>query len=166
MASPLETQRSHPAPGVTQFSVFLPNRVGKLKELIALLVKQGVHLVALDVVDSVEWAVVRMILSDAEAGRALLRTAGLAFTEGDMLAVELPSCDAMIGVTSALLAAELNVQIIYPLLVAAESLGVVAIRVDDMALGKQVLAGKGYRLLDESGLWPNTGEATGGGPGL
>lgn len=151
---PPETLRGHEEPFVRQFSIFLPNRVGQLREFIRLFVKQGVHIVALDVVDSVDWAVVRTIFSDANKARELLGKAKLAFTECPMLAVELPSLDALADVAAALLSAELNLRVAYPLLITAHGRPVVAFNVDDTVTGIEVLRRHGFTLLDDAGIWP------------
>ena len=154
MATHSKTERGHEEPFVRQFSVFLPNRVGQLRELVELFIQRGVHLIALDVVGLTDWAVVRMILSDPDHGRELLKLAGLSYTESQMLAVELPSPDALAGVAAALLAAELNLQAAYPMMMTAREGPVVAVQVEDYTLAVQVLLERGFRLLDEPDLWP------------
>ena len=152
---PMATQRGHPEAGVQQFSIFVPNRVGKLRELMTLFIKHETHIVALDVINSLDWAVVRVIPSDSFRARNLLREAGLPFTECPMLAVELPSADSLADLAGALLAAEVSLQVAYPLLVQAHGCAVVAIHVDDRRIAQQVLHSRGFALLDESKLWKN-----------
>ncbi|MFW6154276.1 MAG: acetolactate synthase [Planctomycetota bacterium] len=154
------TQRGHPEPALQQFTVFLPNRVGKLRELMNLFIRHRTHVVALDVLNAQDWAVVRLILSDAMEARNLLRASGFAYTECAMLAVELPSPDALADLAGALLAAEVSLQVAYPLLVPAHGRPVVALHVDDPTVAEEVLVEQDFTLLDESDLW-ETGENTG-----
>ena len=150
---PVETAKAYEEPSIRQFSAFVPNLVGQLRSLVDLFVGQGVHIVALDVIDSIDWAVVRMIFSDSNKARAILQRAKWPFTECQMLAVELPSPDALAGLARALLAAELNLHVIYPLLVTAHGRAVVAVHVDDSSLATQVLKARGFTLLDQSDIW-------------
>ena len=63
----------------------------------------------------------RFLLSDPEAGREILERAGLAIVESDLIGVELPdSPQPMLQICTALLAAEVNITQIYPLLVASD----------------------------------------------
>ncbi len=71
-----------------------------------------------------------------------------------MLAVELPSArhrTPLIAVCSALLAAEINIHYIYPLLVRPNGPALV-LYVDDPTLAAQLLIRKGFVLLAESDL--------------
>ena len=141
---------------VYQFSVFLPNRVGQLRDLVKIFAGQGVHIVGLDVMNAVEWAVVRVIFTDAGKARELLKKGGMAFTECAMLAVELPSPDALAGMAAALLSAEVNLHLAYPLLIGARNHSVVAVQVDDLRMAAEVLGTHKFHLLDESDLWPDS----------
>lgn len=140
---------------VRQFSVFLPNRIGQLREFTSLFIAEGVHIVALDVVDSVDWAVVRAIFSDAGKAAELLRRRGLAFTDSRVLAVAMATPDELADVCQALLQAELNVHVAYPLLTTDRPEAVVAVQVDELPLAAQVLARRRFELLDEGDLWPS-----------
>jgi len=150
---PMATQRGHPEVGVQQFSVFLPNRVGKLRELMNLFTRNETHVVALDVINALDWAVVRLIPSDSLRARNLLRKAGMSFTECPMLAIELASVDSLTDLAGALLAAEVNLLVAYPLLVQAHGRAVVAVHVDNRTIARSVLRSRGFTLLDESELW-------------
>jgi len=156
----MPTQRGHPEPALQQFTIFLPNRVGKLRELVNLFIRHRTHVVALDVLNAQDWAIVRMILSDAMEARKLLRGSGFAYSECPMLAVELPSPDALADLAGALLAAEVSLQVAYPLLAGAHGRPVVALHVDDPTIAEEVLIEQGFTLLDESDLW-DTGEDIG-----
>ena len=71
---PQPTAESYAPPSVRQFSVFLDNRVGKLLEMVELFDDASdVHLCGFSVLESSDYAVVRIIPSNADAARALLR---------------------------------------------------------------------------------------------
>src|ERR1700761_7260518 len=129
---------------VRQFTVFLENRVGRLTMLMRSL-EEGDRVSALSIEESADAALVRVICADPEGGRDALRQAGFSFSESEVLAVELPSPlrskTPLIAICSALLAAEINIHYVYPLLVRPEGPAVV-LYVDDPTLAAQLLIRK------------------------
>jgi hypothetical protein len=142
-----QTERGHETPFVRQFSLFLPNRVGQLNELLATLTEEQVELAGISVIDSTDWAVVRMIFTDVGKARAILRRHGFTFTECDVLAVVLEGPETFQLVCKALLAAELNIAFAYSLLIQREKKPVLALYVDDQIMATQVLTRHGFTLL-------------------
>ena len=61
-----ETTSKMEGPLVKQFSVFLPNKVGAMLDLVKLLNTQKTHVVALSVSESTDSAIARIIVSDPE----------------------------------------------------------------------------------------------------
>lgn len=155
---PLQTERAHDRPMIRQYSVFLPNRVGQLREFVDLFVSNGVHLVALDIIDMVDWAVVRAIFSHAAKAAELMKQKQMAYTESRVLAVAMATPDELGDVCDALIQAELNVHVAYPLLIQSRSEVVVAVQVDELELAARVLARREFDLLDEGDLWPDGAE--------
>lgn len=148
------TKRGYEEPTVSQFCIFLPARISKLRELIELFVSRNVHLVALNLLDSVDAESVRAIFSDADTARDILKEANFAFAETDVLAVELPSSDALADIVTALLTAEVRLHMAYPLFATVRGNSVVAVHVEDLPMAARALKSQGFRLLDETDLWP------------
>ena len=65
--------RGHEEPYAVQFSVFLANRVGQLKDLMNVFPERNVEVLGVSIIDSSDWAVVRIVSSDANAALALLQ---------------------------------------------------------------------------------------------
>ena len=57
---------------VKQFSVFIENRVGRLHDLVALLAKHNVHIMAMTTIDQTDTALDRMIVDDPDRARELM----------------------------------------------------------------------------------------------
>jgi hypothetical protein len=151
----LETIRGRDWPGVRQFSIFLENRVGALLDLVRRLEASGNRIVALSVIESADCAVVRVILSDPDRAGETLRLAQRPFLECDLLLVELPPGSGPVGqVCKALLAAEINIHYVYPVMVgtAATHRPVLAIHVDDHETSSRTLQGQGFTVLSERDL--------------
>ncbi|MEN1679404.1 MAG: acetolactate synthase [Planctomycetota bacterium] len=147
------TARGRDYPTLRQFTVFLENRVGQLMEVVRRFEGSNVRVVALTIADSTECALVRFLLSDPEAGREILERAGLAIAESDLIGVELPGTpQPMVQVCTALLAAEVNITQVYPLLVSRGSNPSVALMVDNMEHAMETLDSKGFHMIHEDEL--------------
>lgn len=147
------TIRGRDYPTIRQFTIFLENRLGQLLEVVKRFEGTGIRIVALSISDSSECAFVRFLLSDPERGREILERAGLALIESDLIGVELPdNSQPLLHVCSALLQAEVNIVQAYPLLTYEGSRPAVAIMVDNTELALEVLASKGFTMLNEDDL--------------
>lgn len=147
-----ETQHGHTAPLCTQFSIFLDNRVGKLYELLESFDGQPLKIVALSVVDSSDYAVVRLMTTSSELTRRILNGAKHSFTQSEILVVALERDKQLSKVCLGLLSAELNIYYAYPLMVAPHGEATLAIQTDDQVLAGQILQRKGFRILGENEL--------------
>ncbi|MBN2473578.1 MAG: acetolactate synthase [Pirellulales bacterium] len=140
-------------PAIRQFTVFLENRVGQLLEVVRRFEGSKIHIVALSIVDSAECAFVRFLLSHPEEGREILERAGLAIIETDLIGVELPDGpQPLLEICTALLQAEVNIVQAYPLLVRPRGRAAVALMVDNIEMGLETLADKGFSMVSEGDL--------------
>ena len=147
------TARGRDYPAIRQFTVFLENRVGQLLEVVRRFEGSNVRIVALTISDSAECALVRFLLSDPEAGREILERAGLAIVESDLIGVELPDTQQpLLQVCTALLAAEVNISQVYPLLTRPHGQPAVALMVDNIEMALDTLNSKGFHAINEDEL--------------
>jgi hypothetical protein len=147
------TMRGRDYPAIRQFTVFLENRVGQLLEVVRRFEGSNVRIVAVTISDSAECALVRFLLSDPEAGREILERAGLAIVESDLIGVELPDTQQpLLQVCTALLAAEVNISQVYPLLTRPRGGPAVALMVDNIEMALDTLDNKGFRAINEDDL--------------
>lgn len=152
------TGRGRNYPAIRQFTVFLENRVGQLLEVIRRFEGTKVRIVAVSISDAGECAFVRFLLSHPEEGEVLER-AGLAIIESDLIGVDLPEgSDALLRICTALLQAEVNIIQAYPLLVRPRGRASVALMVDNIEMGLETLAGKGFNMITEADLQEPLGE--------
>lgn len=153
MGTGYSTMRGRNYPSIRQFTVFLENRVGQLLEVVRRFEGSKVRIVALSIADSAECAFVRFLLSNPEKGREILERAGLALIESDLIGVELPaSTQPLLEVCTALLQAEVNIVQAYPLLVRPHGRPAVALMVDNIDMGMETLANKGFSMITEGDL--------------
>lgn len=146
---PTPTAQGYAPPSVTQFSVFLDNRVGKLHELLRVFEHSAVNLCGISVHDASDHAVVRLVSNNAQESRLVLTRHQLPFSEVQLLVVELNKQHTLERLCLYLLGAELNIRFAYPLMQTPSSSPTVAIAVDDVTLAGQILRRKEFRLLGE-----------------
>lgn len=139
--------------GVRQFTVFLESRVGRLTSLLRALEESDQCINAISVEESADSALVRLICSDPDDARETLGRAKFAFSEIDVLVVALParSDRPLLSVSSCLLAAEINIHNVYPMLRTPRG-PAVALYLDDPTLAVQLLIRKGFVLVSGGDL--------------
>jgi hypothetical protein len=149
---PETTQKMGGAP-VKQFSVFLPNKVGALLEVVKLLNAHHTHVVALSVSESTDSAIARIIVSDPDEVQDVLRKNNVAFGVSEVVVVELREvATQLIKLLAKLFMAEVNVHFAYPLLTRPHGLAALALHVDDIDCASSVLTGEGFKLLSQSDI--------------
>lgn len=152
--TPLEVSHTYAPPVVTQFSVFLTNKVGKLFDLVQAFDGVQCQICALSVHDATDHAVVRIITNKAAIARRILREQGYPHSEKDVLVVELSKGHTLSSLCVALLAAELSIQFAYPLMLRPNGTPTIALSIEDPTLAGQILRRKEFRIFGEGDL-PN-----------
>jgi hypothetical protein len=148
-----ETLEGRDWPSVTQFSVFLENRVGQLMELVRSFQGSKVKIVGLSIADSADCCIVRIILSHPEQGREILELAELPYAENQLVVAELPTGpQSLVEMCSGLLQAEINIHYAYPLIVHPHGRCAVALHVDNIEQAGATLRDKGFEILCEADL--------------
>ena len=75
---------------ITQLSVFLENRPGRLSALCRTLADAGVNLSTLMLSDNGEFGLLRLLTPDVEKAQATIAAAGYAVTTSDVVALQVP----------------------------------------------------------------------------
>ena len=140
------------ASAVVQFSVFTPNRLGRLNELVKLLGSHHVHVLALTVLDTTDSSIIRMVLDDPDRARDLLAGEGFAFTESPLVVVEVNSPDEMNRLIAALLEAELNINYLYSFIPHPNGKSIVGLSMEDNEVAEQVLRQHQFPVLKQADI--------------
>ncbi len=144
------TTEKEEGPWVKQFSVFLPNKVGALLDVVKLLNDNHVEVLAVSVQDSADAAIVRLVVSDPESVQELFTAGDVAFSTCDLVVVELKGGAAQLGkVLTALLMAEVNIHGSSSLLTHPRGNTALALHVEDTECACAVLRGHGFRILSQ-----------------
>ncbi len=147
---PVKTTSSRRADPVTQFSVFTPNRLGRLHDLINLLGSHNVHVLALTVLDTTDSSIIRLVVDDPERARELLLDHGFPFTESHLLVVEVNSATELNRVMAALLETELNINYLYSFIPHPHGKSIMGLSMEDNEMGEQILKKHQFRVLRQA----------------
>ncbi len=99
---------------VKQISVFMENQPGRLSEMASALGEAGINIMALTVAESSDFGVIRMIVTDFEKARKVLKERKFTVTETEVLAVEIPDQPGSLGKVLKVFAENrLNVEYMY-----------------------------------------------------
>jgi len=149
---PPTTSRGHEEPFAVQFSIFLANRVGQLRELLEVFGAKDLRMLGISIFDSTDWAVIRVVFLDPNKARAVLEDRGVPFTESDILLIELTDDDTLAEVCDHLMRMELNIHVAFPLTLRNHGQAVMALHVDDRVLATHVLTRHDFILLGHEDL--------------
>ena len=116
---------------VKQISVFMENQPGRLAEMASALGEAGINIMALTLAESADFGVVRMIVSDFERAREVLRQKNFTVTETEVLAIEIPDRPGSLGRVLKVFAEKgLNVEYMYAFVTRKED-ALIVFRFDD-----------------------------------
>ncbi len=76
---------------ITQISVFLENRAGQLSEITKLLSDNNIDLKALNIAETADYGIIRLISDDSDEAAKLLRNNGFIVTETPVAAAAVPN---------------------------------------------------------------------------
>ena len=134
---------------VKQFSVFIENRVGRLHDLVALLAKHNIHIMAMTTIDQTDTALDRMIVDDPDRARELMAANNFFFTECEVVAVEIANESQLGAVLSALLMVEVNLHYASSCLMRPRGKSALALSVEDNDLAASALNTRGFKVLTQ-----------------
>ncbi len=128
---------------IKQLSVFLENREGRLDEVLKTLGTNGVNIVALSLADTADYGMLRMIVSDPEKGKAVLKEAGITSMLTDVVALRVPHATGSLSrAMHEIVQAGINVEYMYAFANGADASAV--LKSDNPAKVVEVLKASGF----------------------
>ena len=132
---------------IRQFVIYAENKVGWLNDFIEMLRTEGIHVMAISVLDTTDSAVIRLIPNYPKETARLLKSRSISFMERNVLAVEIEGEDSLQMITQALLHAEINIHYVYPFLYQPNNKPVLALAMEDEDIGEEALTKHRLRIL-------------------
>ena len=148
----IKTDISRQREAVVQFSVFTPNRLGRLYDLVRLLSARNVRVLAMTVLDTTDSAIVRFVVDDPDKARVLLDEEKFPFTESLLVVVEVGSPDELARLMAALLEGELNINYLYSFILHPNGQSILGLSLEDNEMAEQILKRHQFRVLRQADI--------------
>jgi hypothetical protein len=133
-----------------QVSVFLENKKGRLAEVTKILREEGINLRALQLADTVDFGVLRLIVDDRPRCMRVLRERELAAQETDVIAVEIEDRPGGLDrIVQVLNDRDVNIEYMYTFLGRKGDRAIVIFKCEDPAAAAKALAGADIAILPE-----------------
>jgi hypothetical protein len=131
--------------GMKQISVFLENTTGRLCEVTRTLAKAGINLRAINIADTAEFGILRLIVDKTDEAEKALSAAGFTIKTTMVAAVEIEDKPGSLAPVSAEIEKSgINIEYLYASLGGNSGKAVVIFKLEDHE--------KGIALLEKSGL--------------
>ncbi len=128
---------------VKQLSVFLENREGRIKDVLEILATNDVNIVAASLADTTEYGMLRMIVSDPEKGKRVLKENHISAMLTDVICLRVPhAVGSLYKAMKALEDAKVNVEYMYAFANGADASAVLKTR--DISAAVKTLEDKGF----------------------
>lgn len=132
---------------VNQLSVFLENREGRLEQVLEALKEENVNIISLSLADTSDYGMLRMIVSDPEAGKAALKAKGFSAMLTPVLAVKMShQVGQLQEILSEICKAGINIEYTYALATGSDDASIV-IKTADLEKAAKVLGETNLELI-------------------
>jgi len=116
-----------------QLAVFLDNRPGALARICQALAREGINILALSISDTVDHAVVRMVVSDSKKASKILDGLHVTVQERDVVFMEVPNKPGLLAqIAQKLAAAGINIEYAYCTASASQEFGNLVLRTNNI----------------------------------
>lgn len=126
---------------VEQLAIFIANKPGTLVDVCDALAEDKINIYGLTVSDTVDHAVVRMVVSDTRRAIALLESHGTLVLDSEVLMVENDNRPGSLSrIAKALAGAKINIEYAYLASMPAARRGLLILRVSDVKRALKILS--------------------------
>lgn len=133
---------------VEQISIFLENKSGRLAEVTGLLADAGINIRALSLADTADFGILRLIVSDTEKAKKVLKENGFTVGKTEVVAIEVPDRPGgLAGILNAIKGEGINVEYMYAFVQKSGEDAIIIFRFDELEKAISVLLKGGVRIL-------------------
>ncbi|MFW6052412.1 MAG: ACT domain-containing protein [Desulfosalsimonas sp.] len=134
---------------ITQISVFMENRSGRLARITTVLGNSGVNIRAMSLADTSDFGILRLIVSDIDKAHRILKQQGFLVRTAEVVAVAIPDVPGALGNLLSLMEhADLNVEYMYAFVEKAHDQAILIFRFDDMDRAIDVMLENDINVLE------------------
>ena len=137
---------------IKQISAFVENKPGKAYELFKSLADAGINLRAMNIADTRDFGVLRLIVEDVRKAKEVLGNDTIV-VDTDVIAVEMvDEVGTLSGIIRTLSEAGMNIEYLYAFTTPTENGAYTVIRTDDVEAAEKVLKENGYIMLKQEDI--------------
>lgn len=131
---------------IKQLSVFIENSKGRLEHVTEALKESGINIVSFSLADTSEYGLLRMVVSNPEEGRRVLKEEGFSAMLTDVLAVKIAQKPGTLHeVLKCLFDADISVEYMYTLATAGQDTSII-MKLSEVEEAINLLISNGYGL--------------------
>jgi len=133
---------------VEQISIFLENKSGRLAEVTSVLSEAEINIRALYLADTADFGILRLIVSDTEKARQVLKEKGFTVEKTKVVAIEVSDKPGGLSRILDIIKSEgINVEYMYAFVEKSGENAIVIFRFDELEKSIEVLRQAGIRIL-------------------
>ena len=138
---------------IKQLSVFAENKPGAVAQITDVLSENSIDMRAMNIADTQDFGILRMIVSDTEKARLALKESRCVVSVTDVVCVEMPDRPGALGSIIKLLAENsVNIEYMYAFIAVSRNHAYVVFRVSDNAKTEALLTDNGLKLASEEDI--------------
>lgn len=138
---------------VKQISVFIENKEGRIKKAVNAISKEGINIRALSLADNTKYGILRLIVSDNEKAKEVLKSEHFIVKETDVLVVGVKDEPNGLNSTLEILEnANINVEYLYAFVSSKTDEAIVVIKIEDYESGVKALTEGNANILSEENI--------------
>lgn len=138
---------------ITQISIFLENRAGQLSEITKILSENSIDLKALNIAETADYGILRIISDDSDKAAKLLRDNGFIVTETPVAAAAVPNkAGGLNELLNIISKEEIDIEYMYSVFGQKDGLAYMIFKVKDVDVFTSVLKKYFVTVSDNSDL--------------
>lgn len=139
---------------ISQISVFVENRPGRLADITAVLAQNSIDIRALSVADTSDYGILRLIVNDPESAVKVLKDEGMTASATQVLGIIIPDEPGGLAKAIKVLSdAQISVEYAYAFITPSIGNAYVIIRVEDNNKAAEILKSSGIALIEQDDIF-------------
>jgi len=135
---------------ISQISIFMENRSGRLAKITSAIGNAGINIRAMSLADTSDFGILRLIVTDTEKARKVLKDQGFTIKVSDVIAVAIPDIPGALGNLLSIIEHEgLNVEYMYVVAEKHMDEAIIIFRFDDLDKAIEVLFDNDITVVDQ-----------------
>lgn len=129
---------------IKQLSVFIENKQGRLEDVTQVLKEHNINIASFSLADTSAYGLLRMIVSDPEEGKRVLKEEGFSAKLTDVIAVKIPQMPGTLHeVLKVLFEGKISIEYMYTLATAGRDTSII-MKASDLNYALELLKKHGY----------------------